>query len=551
MMSNRSNFWLRSWHPYFILLATSALVYGKTLSFGFTYFDDDTLILNQFDALQHLSMAGNAFRSLFLEVYYRPIVTLSLMLDAQIGGMAPWIYHGSNVVYHVIVCWLIYYLLRRLSVSSLPALLACLLFTVHPIVTQAVAWIPGRNDTLMLLFLLLMLLAYMNYRESGIWYWLLAHWIFAGMALLTKETALIFPGIILLYHLVIARASWNSRTLIVSAGGWVFIIIGWYLLKQSVVSMGVAHVQLVSLSAIAANFRVPLEAFGKLLLPLHMSPYPTYSLLPTLAGIVAIVALTVFTVRRFSKESRLRIFAIAWMVLLLLPGLFVHIDDTEQRFDYLESRWYGVAIGFVVLVADLLSDPRLQVPSGRNKAMAIVLPVFGMLAFSYSNTFSDPLTHWSRAVEMSPQTSNAFFKMGMVVNYVRQDPAGAAEWFRKAIQLDPKISFYHNNLGVAYGQQGLQSRAREEYQIAIKLDSANLLAYGNLGYSEYLSGNYDLAEAYWKRILTIDSTFPNVEIKLAQLYAIRKRYSEARYYIGRLRARGIPLDSLLNLVPAE
>ena len=550
MMSNHPNFWLQSWRPYFLLAVVSALVYGRTLTFGFTYFDDDTLILNQFDKLQHLSMVWDAFRSIFLEAYYRPIVTLSLILDAHIGGIAPWMYHFSNVAYHVIVCCLIFYLLRRFSVSSLPALFACLLFAVHPVVTQAVAWIPGRNDTLMVMFLLLMLIAYIHYRESGAWYWLLSHWVFAGIAMLTKETALIFPGIILLYHLVIVRESWTSRTLGISAIGWPFIIIGWYVLKQSV-AVGSTHLQLVSLGAIVTNFRVPLEAFGKFVLPLRMSPYPTYSLLPTIAGIVAIIAVTLFIVRHYDKEDRLRIFAIAWMILLLLPGLFVHIGDNEQRFDYLESRWYGVAIGFVMLIADLLGDRRRIFFSMRNKIMAIVFPVFGILAFNYSNTFGDPLIHWSRAVEMSPQTSNAYFKMGMVVNYVNRDPAGAAEWYRKAIQLDPNISFYHNNLGVAYGQQGFPSRAVEEYRIAVSLDSVNLMAYGNLGYSEYLNGNYDLAETYWKRILSIDSAFPNVEFKLAQLYAIRKKNKEARYHIGRLRAHGIPLDSLLNAVPNE
>ena len=333
-------------------------MYGRTLSFGFTHFDDDILILDQVDKLQRFSTVWESFWSLYLKGYYRPIVTLSLVLDAHIGGLAPWIYHCSNVVVHAIVCWLLFYFLRRLSVAPLTALMACLLFAIHPVVTQAVAWILGRNDTLVVMFLLLTLLAYMNYRESGKWYWILFHWIFAGMALSTKETALIFPGLILIYEIVILRESWFPRRLVISACGWALLIGGWYIVRQTLLAGQGAYIRVFSFGAIVANLRVLLEAFGKLFVPLQLSPYPTYSLLPTIAGIVAIVVSTLFLIRRSNSENRLRIFAIAFMLLFLLPGMFIQFDNNEQRFDYLESRWYGVAMGFAMFITNIFYDRR-------------------------------------------------------------------------------------------------------------------------------------------------------------------------------------------------
>jgi len=506
--------------------------------------------MDQFDKLQHPSTVWEPFWSLYLNGYYRPIVTLSLVLDAHIGGLAPWIYHCSNVVVHAIVCWLLFYFLRRLSVAPLTALMACLLFAVHPVVTQAVAWILGRNDTLVVMFLLLTLLAYMNYRESGRWYWILLHWICAGMALSTKETALIFPGMIFIYEIIFFRESWFSRRLVVGACGWPFLIGGWYIVKQTLLAGQGAQISVFSFGAIVTNIRVLLEAFGKLFLPLQLSPYPTYSLLPTIAGIVAVVV-SVFLVRRSNSENRLRIFAIAFMLLFLLPGMFIHFDYNEQRFDYLESRLYGVAIGFAVFITDVFYDRRLSFFSIRTKIMGIALPILGVLTIIYSGTFSDPLTHWRRAVEMSPRSSHAYFEMGLSVSKVLRDPAKAVGWYRKAIRMDSNIAMYHNNLGVAYGALGLQPQAKEEYQIAINLDSTYLAAYGNLGYSEFLIGNYDRTEAHWKHILAIDSTFPNVELELARLYVIWKKYPEARYHIRKLRAHGVPLDSLLTSVPDE
>jgi Flp pilus assembly protein TadD len=548
--SDRQSIWLESWHPYIILLAVVALVYGRTLSFGYTHFDDDILILDQFDKLRQPSMILEAFRSLFLRVYYRPIVTLSLVFDARIGGQAPWIYHSSNLLYHAIVCLILFTLLRRFSVGPIQALMASLLFALHPVVTQAVAWIPGRNDTLVTLFLLLSLIAYMNYRESGGWHWIVVHWMFAGISMLTKETALIFPAMILSYHFIIERDSWKSRRLLISAGGWAFLVAGWYLLQRSVVGGRDEHVR-ISLSSILTNVRVPLEAMGKLAFPVQLSPYPTYSLLPTIAGIVAVAVFTMILVRRSKTEDRLQLFAIALMLLFLLPGLFVQFEDNEQRFDYLESRWYGVALGFAVLITDLMYRRGGSARSFGRKLLWAALPVLGVLTFMYTGTFSDPLTHWRRAVEMSPQASQAYFKMGLTLSNLSRDPAQAAEWYRKAIKLDPNIAMYHNNVGVLYGAMGLQSQAMEEYRTAIKLDSTYLSAYGNLGYSEFLSGNYAATEQLWNHILAVDSTFPNVEFQLARLYATWKKYPEARYHIQKLQERGVPLDSLLSTVPRD
>ena len=197
------------------------------------------------------------------------------------------------------------------------------------------------------------------------------------------------------------------------------------------------------------------------------------------------------------------------------------------------------------------TDPRFRAFSIRNRIMGIALPAFGILIFVYIGVFADPLTHWHRAIEMSPLTFHAYFKMGLAVSKIIRDPVKATGRYRQAIRLDPKIATYYNYLCVAYGVEGLPSQAEKEYQIAVKLGGIYLAAYGNLGYSEYLSGNYPLAEAHWKHILAIDSTFPDVEYALADLYVVWKKYPEARYHIQRLRARGVLLDSLLSSVPDQ
>jgi len=550
--SRRPSIWLQSWHPYFILLAIIALAYGRTLSYGFTYFDDDTLILNQYQALRRLSIFWDAFHVRFLEVYFRPIVTLSLALDTYIGGPDAWIYHCSNIVFHVIACWLMFYLLQRLSVSRFFAFAASILFAVHPIVTQAVAWIPGRNDSLVTIFLMLALLAYMNFDSSGKWYWFVLQMGFAAVALLTKETALIYPGMILLYHVVLSHNVRNLRNIAGCVAAWIVLAGMWYFFRPSGIPGHIERANIVSIAASATNLRTLPEAFGKFLVPLQMSPYPTYQILPSVVGGIALVGLAWFIIAFRDREQRIRIFAVGWILLFLLPGLFVHLGDSERWFDYLESRWYGAAIGFALLGISFLSDQRLFFFPLRNKILAIGLLGFGVLTFAYTSNFSDPITHWSRAIESSPQASNAYFKMGFAVNSIKQNPFEAAIWYQRAIRLDPNVSTYHNNLGALYSQEGNRERAIEEYRIATRLDSSNLMAFANLGDNEWMNGNYDAAEMNWKQIFSTDSTFPAIEVRLAEFYVFQKRFPEARYHIARLQARGITLTTpLLEFVAKD
>ena len=546
-----SDAYLKSWRPYAALVLLAVLVYGRSLWFGYTNFDDDILILKQVDRLRHLSSLGQAFQSPFLGTYYRPIVTLSLMIDAQVGGARPWIYHVSNLLYHAIVCCLAFSLLVQLQIRRLPALVALLAFAVHPIATQAVVWIPGRNDTLLAVFLLLAVLAYMRMCETGKRSWLIGHWLAFTCALLAKETALIIPVIVLLYHAVVARKRLLSRPMILCASGWILIAAAWYLVRHPIVAARPGVANPVAVGALLTNLRVPLELFGKMILPLRMSPYPTCGVLPTIAGVMGLAGLTALLGRRHDQGDRLRIFAVSWMVITLLPPLLVRIANAQSRFDYLESRGYTVAIGFAILTAGMLDDRRLLGSPVRLRVAGLVVLVLSILSISYSGVFRDPVAHWTRAVQMSPKSSDALFNFGIALSEIPQGLPRAVDAYQRAIRLDPGVSAYHDNLGIAYGRQGLLREATGEFRTAIALDSLDALPYNNMGYAEYLLGDHDAAERLWKRALAHDSTFVEPATKLALLYRSEGRRDEARVYARRLRRQGAALDSGLVRLAEE
>jgi len=163
---------LKGKKSYYWIFSAGIIVYFQSLFFGFTYFDDNVLVLENLFFLKDIS---NIFRTFTMEVfhvlhasaaYYRPMLTISYMIDAQFSGSSPFFYHFSSVVIHLLVSCLVFTLLFRLKIKKELAFLFALVFTVHPVLAQAVSWIPGRNDSLLALFMIPSFLFFINYLEG-------------------------------------------------------------------------------------------------------------------------------------------------------------------------------------------------------------------------------------------------------------------------------------------------------------------------------------------------------------------------------------------------
>ena len=185
------------------------LMYARTISYEYIGLDDTTLIETNYKFIKNLNNLPEAFKHHVMFVnknfdkekdYYRPMLTLSFMLDANIAGNTkPRWYHFANLLYHLTACLLLFVLLNKLKVNSVSAFLLTLLFAVHPVVDQAVAWIPGRNDMLLAIFVLSSFIYLLNYLESKSSKDLVWHSVFFGFALFTKENGIVLPVLFLFY----------------------------------------------------------------------------------------------------------------------------------------------------------------------------------------------------------------------------------------------------------------------------------------------------------------------------------------------------------------
>ena len=207
----------------FMIIAATVLSYANSL--GGTFVFDDT---KQIAGNPALHTWNNVFRAFTSDVwsfqrgtltadipppYYRPLFTAYLTINYQIFGLWEPGWHLMNLLVHTTATVLIYFLLKRFSGDRLIALLAALIFGLHPAHVESVSWISGIPDPLAALFYVPSLIWYVRYREEGNWKWLAASLVAFGLSVLCKETPLVLPMILVAWELVRQQGSqsWPRR----------------------------------------------------------------------------------------------------------------------------------------------------------------------------------------------------------------------------------------------------------------------------------------------------------------------------------------------------
>jgi hypothetical protein len=171
----------RQWFAAFVLLALlCGALYGRTVGFGFTRTDDTVQLVDNAHFVASLDNLPAAFTRPFFGAngaanYYRPVVALSYMLDAQWTGIQPWGYHLTNVLIHLAAAFLFFVTARHMGFAAEPSLGAAAVLAAHPALTEAVAWVPGRGDSLLAIWFLAAFLCLLRWLATGHWLPLVAH----------------------------------------------------------------------------------------------------------------------------------------------------------------------------------------------------------------------------------------------------------------------------------------------------------------------------------------------------------------------------------------
>ena len=172
---------IHSHWPYVcIIFAAGFILYARSLFFKLTFLDDNVWIQDYFWYLKDLRNIPAIFTNhdFISDVFYRPVLNITFMFNAYWGGKALFGYHLVNIFIHAINGGLVFLLLLKLDYDRAVALVMALVFTVHPGLTQAVVWIPGRTDSLLGMFILLAIILGADYTQKRRKIFLIAHLLF-------------------------------------------------------------------------------------------------------------------------------------------------------------------------------------------------------------------------------------------------------------------------------------------------------------------------------------------------------------------------------------
>lgn len=543
----------KNWIPYGIISGLGFILYFQTLFFNFTYLDDNVLILANANFLGDLSNIVRTFQiDVFNSVgniasYYRPILTLSFMFDFSLGGSGPTIYHFTNIVLHVLATSLLFIFLKKLNYKKELAFLFSIIFLVHPVLSQAISWIPGRNDSLLAVFILstfIFFISYLKNEKISSLGWCV---VFFALAIFTKESALFVLPVMFFYSFLFHKETRFSLGNLYFAIGALVIIGLWAVARHLALDSSSPITVVDTFKSIYSSLPGLIQYIGKIILPFNLNVLPIMEDTTFIYGIISVSLLVGLFLMTKTKRWIYILFGTIWFLAFLLPS-FIRPDPNKIA-DFFEHRLYVPIIGIFIILLEIDFIKNLNF---RKKITLIIIGILililSMITLVHSNNFDNRLAFWKNAVKNSPHYAFAHQNLG-AIEFLEKNIENSEKELKIALLLNPNEKMAHNNLGLVYFNKNKFSEAEEEYKKELKINPYYDNAHYNLGLLYYRQLKYTEAENSWKKTLSINPGYNDALKMLALLYYNNKNYKEAVWYASELYRRGvIPPQELLGLI---
>src|SRR5712691_11515698 len=553
-LTHRWVFWLL---PVLIALVTF-VPFLPTLDNQFVNWDDDD---NLVDNPHYRGLGWTYLRWMWTTSHlghYAPLTWMTFGLDYLVWGLKPVGYHLSNLLLHAANAAVFYLVARRILGSALPgprergnvglalsAAFAALLFAIHPLRVESVAWATERRDVLSGLFYLLALLAYLRAGEQGE-RGRSGYWASVGLcvcALLSKSMAVSLPVVMLILDAYPLRRLGGAR------GWWGEPARRIYLEKIPFVLLALAASagafipqiegrNMPTLDDLSVLGRLAVSAYGlrfylwKTVFPVSLSPLYELRGQDPLAppfllsyGVVPAVTALALILRH-----RLPGLPAAWLayVVILLPVLGIFQNGPQIAAD---RYTYVAGLGWALWVsAGMLAAWRRRSFLVTGLAAFLLLGL-GTLTWSQVRVWHDSEKLWSHAIAIDPSSSIGQFSLGLAL--ARQGRlVEAVEHYQTALRLEPDFADAHTNVGVALANQGKLAEAIEHYETGLRLGPDNAVAHFDAGSALVRQGKLAEAIAHYEEALKIRPDDVDARINVGVALARQGKLAEAieQYY---------------------
>jgi Flp pilus assembly protein TadD len=518
------NRWLQD-HPRLagaVLFLTTYVVFCGTLSNLFVHDDIPQVLENPYLRNAGLwtriftgsvwSFRGPAQR----DNMYRPLQFITYWVLYRVRGPNPVIFHLALLLFYAAAVWLVYRLACELTPNSIVAFAGTLLWALHPLHVETVAWISALPDLGAAFFYLLAFLLFVRAErtaDGAIGRYLLSATAFFP-ALFFKEMALSFPLLLLVYWFYFpGKLSRKSK------------LLRWMLYVAAVAVYLIIRIAVLGRFSEAPNLLKPTWRLGGVALgllgqhaklffwPRYLSIFRSFDLVSSLHSPWPVIAFLVFIAAlSLRKREPMLGFLIIWWGTSLLPTLDVRQVNlpVADRFSFLPT--VGPCLSLALFALDWLPRRLSLSKTAPAVALGVLMVLWTVQDVRSVPRWHDNVTLWDQAYLASPNSALAHMLRGVVLQQRDGKMDAAAREYRLAIKLNlaserPLVGVTTDCyvlLGQVANIQGRTPEAIADYYQALRVVPGNALAYKALGIVYFPRGNYAQARVYFQKAVELD-----------------------------------------------
>jgi protein O-mannosyl-transferase len=481
-------------HPK-VLLTTltlfTAVLYSGTLFFQFVWDDGpqivDNPLIRSWHSLSRVFVSDLWYHAARQQIYYRPLFVAWSILNYAVVGMRPWGWHLGAILMHLGATLTVFWLSRRLGLEYWTAALATVIFALHPIHIECVAWISSASDSMVTMFAALAFVAFLNARDPGSTNrlaWRMASLVLLACALLTKEMAVSFAGLVGIYVWLYPSRNENRKleklwAALVAMVPYAAVTLGYVVLRKLVLwrsplqfdpKHGYGDMALTLPYVLAFYLKQLLFPLG--LTGLYYTPYVTTQTLTEVVLPVLILSAVAGLIYFWARKTGdwVVTFAGCWMLISLAPALYLRNfgngDFVRDRYVYLAS------IGFAILAAKAIRLlPAVKGWSSaavQGTAIAVVCVAYVGMSLPQQAYWDSDLLIYARGHQLYPE--NPYASIGLGREYSRRGAYDRAiTLVEDAVRRNPDDTYEIYGLAEVYIVAGRKTEGRKALEYALSL----------------------------------------------------------------------------------
>jgi tetratricopeptide (TPR) repeat protein len=543
--ANRSSR-LDLWTCVGLLIAVFA-VYAQVSTHAFINFDDPVYVTENPQVRSGLTWDGVVWAfTTFHDSNWFPLTWLSHMLDVQLFGLDSGWHHLINVLLHALSALLLFIVLRRMTGARWPSAFVALIFAIHPLHVESVAWIAERKDVLSTFFWMLTLLAYSNYvgRPTRARYFLT--FVVFCLGLMSKPMLVTLPVVLLLLDFwPLPRGLRLIEKIPFFVASLASAIVAFVAHQRG---GAVATLEVIPLASRIENALITYVIYIlKTFWPTHLAifyPYPLQSLVvPAISSAIALAVITVLVVLAYKQRKYLAV-GWFWYLVTLLPVIGIIQTGSQARADrYTYIPMFGLTIAVVWGAAELLKPwPRTQAVLASAAAVALLTLTWFQVA-----TWRDDISLYRHAIVAVPGNYIAYYNLASALEAQGQTDEAIVQ-LREAVRVRPYYVPARAELGQLLASQGHADEALQELQTAVRLRPDDPVAHFRLGSVLGSLGRANDAAAEFAETVRLQPNNPDAHYNLALALAQQSHLPDAaREFAVTVGLRPDDADAHFNL----